>query len=524
MTDNMFDKFVRDKLKDHQSSVPPGLWEKIERKKDKDPKGGFFLPRIAIWAALFIVVASIGTGYYLSKNNNNTTESISQTTEQSAAANNGSTENENVNNTATNNNTNNNNSDNTVTSSATNATDNSKDALNDEPVSGAGKTATDVTTNKNADQKNTAASAGKTTAGKNSTNKSNYNSGSRHIPVQMNDGSNHISGVVPVKKINTSKAGNKQSKGAITLLPGEITTENKDAENTGINVNRISLTAGKTAYNFRNIPSFGQGKYNMSELKITGIDCPTTGKLKRDDWYLEVYGSPDVIMKSVKATGNAAFVAKKDSTESQQVSFTAGFRISKAISENMLLKTGLQYSQINERFDLRTENERKIITVVTIRTITGSNGADSTISDTSSVEQIGYRLQRTYNRYRSIDIPVLLSYEFGTNKLKFGLNAGAIINLYSWYNGNTIDDSLNVISMNSKATGTYKQNVGIGLYAGFSIIKPIATKFDIFVEPYMKYNLSNMARSSAYTQRFNTMGINFGIRYKLKGRQRSELN
>jgi hypothetical protein len=47
MTDNTFDKFVRDKLRDHPSAVPPGLWEKIERKKDKDPKGGFFLPRIA---------------------------------------------------------------------------------------------------------------------------------------------------------------------------------------------------------------------------------------------------------------------------------------------------------------------------------------------------------------------------------------------------------------------------------------------------------------------------------------------
>jgi hypothetical protein len=156
--------------------------------------------------------------------------------------------------------------------------------------------------------------------------------------------------------------------------------------------------------------------------------------------------------------------------------------------------------------------------------VIGASGADSTISDTSTVEQIGYRLQRTYNRYRSIDIPLLLSYEFGNDNLKFAVNTGAIINLYSWYEGNTINDSLAVVSMSSKGSGVYKQNIGVGLYAGLSVIKPVSKKFDVFLEPYFRYNLSNMSGSAGYSQRFNAMGINLGIRYKLKGRQRSVLN
>jgi hypothetical protein len=51
-----------------------------------------------------------------------------------------------------------------------------------------------------------------------------------------------------------------------------------------------------------------------------------------------VYGSPDIVMKSVKASGNTTLVSKKDSIESQQVSFTGGFRISKSIGEHLLVR------------------------------------------------------------------------------------------------------------------------------------------------------------------------------------------
>jgi hypothetical protein len=90
MTDNMFDNFVRDKLSNHESPVPQGLWEKIERKKDKEPRGGFWIQPATRWGG-FLLVLLIGAGYFLLQdrtpvNPMNTTP----LSENAAAKNNGS--------------------------------------------------------------------------------------------------------------------------------------------------------------------------------------------------------------------------------------------------------------------------------------------------------------------------------------------------------------------------------------------------------------------------------------------------
>jgi hypothetical protein len=520
MTDNTFDKFVRDKLRDHPSAVPPGLWEKIERKKDKDPKGGFFLPRIALWAGLFVIVAGAGIGYFVSRSNDSNSN-IPGVTGKTAIANNGGNANSpavpssaNAGGQDEKNEINNNNTINT-----TNSTGPDNNINSNRVIPGAG-TDGNTAVNRSTSGDNNSIDVDRSRQPHNASgNKSGATIAHQQADVpgttidRQND---HNNGAFIAGRKNTRKKN--------TAIDPLLTVKPADVPAITPVENRISFTTGKTAYNLRSLARFGSNNYNLSELKIVGIDCPPRGDERRNDWYLEVYGSPDIVMKSVKASGNTTLVSKKDSIESQQVSFTGGFRISKSIGEHLLVKTGLQYSQINERFDLRTENERRIITVVTIRMVIGASGADSTISDTSTVEQIGYRLQRTYNRYRSIDIPLLLSYEFGNDNLKFAVNTGAIINLYSWYEGNTINDSLAVVSMSSKGSGVYKQNIGVGLYAGLSVIKPVSKKFDVFLEPYFRYNLSNMSGSAGYSQRFNAMGINLGIRYKLKGRQRSVLN
>ena len=530
MTDNMFDKFVRDKLADHQSAVPPGLWDKIERKKDKDPKGGFFLPGKALWAGLIIVAAGIGITWYATRNNNIGNYGLATTTEQTAAASNGG----NTNTVSEKNNDKGKDAVNTITGTEEikaaddNNNDNKGSGLNENNSSSA------ATSSHNAQKSTPSADEDVSTndVSKKSAAYSNRNGDKGKLITETttilpeeNKITLHSNNNASVLMQSTSAKENKTKKKRRPLIEPDRPVNGQDLSPSANEdtYSKLLLAHGKTAYNLRTFTASSAADYNLSDLKIIGIDCPPNGRIRRNDWYVEVYGSPDIVMKSVKAQGNTSVVSKKDSTESQQLSFTAGFRISKSIGENLLLKTGLQFSQINERFDLRTENERRIITVVTIRTVIGSNGADSTISDTSSFEQIGYRLQRTYNRYRSIDIPILLSYEFGGDNLRFAVTAGPVINLYSWYSGNTINDSLNVVSISSKGPGVYKTNIGFGVFAGFSIMKPVSPKLDVFAEPYFRYNFSNMSRSAGYTQRFNAMGINLGIRYKFKG-QRSGMN
>ncbi len=483
MTDNMFDKFVSDKLRDHQSSVPPGLWEKIERKKDKEPRGGFWWFRgIVIWAALFVLLAGIGTGYYL-LNEGASNKQVSETT---PSKNDGSE--------------NGNNGGNEVS-----ATDKIKDQEKEES---------------NATNNNTTVGVKVNTSNEpaiiSNKNKTIAKSISKQGKERSASGDDFAS--TTNSKLNFNRKSNsfnsKKDNAGLSIASANGNT------NTIITNDQLQLLSkGSLALMDKKKPFGSSLNLDASKLKVWGIDCPTAGKVRRNDLYVELYASPDFAMKSVTGS-NTAILQKKDSVESTQIGYSAGIRFSKAINDRILLKAGLQYSQINERFDLRTENERRITTVITIRTVTTPSGTDTMIRDTTTLEQIGYSLRRTYNRYRSFDVPLLVSYEFGNEHLKFAVNGGVILNLRSWYSGETINDSLAVVSLNSKTAPTYKHNIGVGLYAGFSIIKPVSNKFDFFLEPYFRYNLGNMTSGSAYTQKFNAAGLSFGIRYKLNGQRR----
>ncbi|MBK7124271.1 MAG: hypothetical protein IPH68_16755 [Chitinophagaceae bacterium] len=102
----------------------------------------------------------------------------------------------------------------------------------------------------------------------------------------------------------------------------------------------------------------------------------------------------------------------------------------------MSVRGGVNFSQINEKF---TFNEGNIIQVTYI---INSNG--DTIGSYSTT---GTRYKTTINRYRSIDIPLVVGYELGNSRLRANINASAIINVYSWQNGDVLDTAGNPVSI-----------------------------------------------------------------------------
>jgi Outer membrane protein beta-barrel domain len=267
-----------------------------------------------------------------------------------------------------------------------------------------------------------------------------------------------------------------------------------------------------------------------SEKKITAFNhaksiknvviCPTDRKVRNPDWDLEVYASPDYAFKSVtNNSANQQFLDRKDSSESSQISYSAGFRIVKPLNDHFSIKTGLHYSQINEKFTYRTENEVRTTTVVTVRTIIRAPGDTVIVNDTSTLQQIGFKNNTIQNRYRSIDIPVLIGYQFGNDDLRIGINAGLLVNLTSWYQGVILDSTLAPLTISKDNNPIYKTNLGLGLYAGISVSKRLNYNTHLFVEPYMRYNLSNMTNSRAiYNQRFTIGGLSIGLRFNLNNR------
>jgi hypothetical protein len=334
-----------------------------------------------------------------------------------------------------------------------------------------------------------------------------------------------------ISKKATARSLNVGNKLVADILPGYHTVTPNHNDEAVSETNRlqgfnrsIQNSLSLVAASQKNLSQKKLNEKLLENQKFYGFtECPSAYGNARNDWYIEVFASPDYAFKST-SKGNLpdAYFAKKDSTESFKSAYSAGLRISKNIGENLLLKSGLQYSQINEKFSLRTENEKRLVTVVTIRTIIRSPGDTLVVSDTSTVEQIGYRVRTTYNKYRSLDIPLILGYEWGNENWKGSVNAGVILNLRSWQEGEMLDTSYTAVSFSKSSAQTFKQNIGLGLYAGFSFIKPVTDKMEIFAEPYFRYNISNMTQSkSLFNQKFHSAGINMGVRYKLNNsRQR----
>jgi len=255
------------------------------------------------------------------------------------------------------------------------------------------------------------------------------------------------------------------------------------------------------------------------------IDCPGESSSYKKNWYVETYLAPEYVFKKVTAINpNSAFMQRKDSSEKMVMGITFGAKVTKGLSNNLYIKAGLQYAHLIEKMTSIYESERKEITIITIRTETDINGNSVTVSDTSKQIQISYANKVNYNVYKNLELPITLGYEVYNRGFKASVNGGVIINLASSYQGKILDTSMQLINAKDNA-GFYKHTVGLSLLGSVSLIKPLSDNFDVFAEPYFRYNLSQPKYNAyGYSQKFSAVGVNFGVRFKLNHKSRLSLN
>lgn len=284
-----------------------------------------------------------------------------------------------------------------------------------------------------------------------------------------------------------------------------------------------SYPYGNTIAIERNTQSAAQELRAQSakQIALPKINCPPVrGRNKWDDfnrdWYVDTYVSPDYSMKTISnISASQQYLRQKDSSEQMQVGFSAGVRLVKPLNDRVQLTTGLQYSQINQRYTYRSENEVKYTTVISVRTIIRSPGDTLVIRDTSLLQTIGYKNNVIKNRFRSIDVPILLGYQFGRGSVKVGINAGIILNVSSWYEGVILDTAMAVVPL-QKGSNVYKSKLGLGLYTGIQVTKELSKEMTLFAEPYYRHSFDNITTGSLpYHQKFGTAGVLMGVRWSL---------
>jgi hypothetical protein len=495
VTDGQFDHFVAGKFTDHEAPVPVGLWEKIRPEEDDNRRVGFILFRYPAAAVLILAILTAAAwGGYTFFTSQKKTAGITQIDAPVG---------------------------NQKESLQTPATTNHGNAL--PPV-------------------DAAANASSAPGEKTDPFSKKGNSDEASDPVNRQTAANladpfssrgNTAGLsIPAKKeIHQRLASPPHSNNVTDNAYDIFKSKTAAADNTidpslSVNDSHFYTAPFQRSFVYASTVPFGFSKYTGSSDKALStlnhtrqfknvIICPTDRR--NTDWYLEAYASPDVAIKSVSnISATSLYMLKKDSSEHMQVSYSAGLRLVKPITNNILLKAGIQYSQANEKYVYRTENEVKTTTVVTVRTIIRAPGDTVVIQDTSVLQTIGFRNNTVKNRYRSFDIPVSVGYQFGNDDLKFGINAGVIINVSSWYQGVILDTSLATVTLNKSGNMIYKSNVGLGLYGSISVVKRLSDEMHVFVEPYFRYNLSNITTAQApFTQKFSLGGLAVGLRFNL---------
>jgi hypothetical protein len=490
MTDKLFDDFFKEKLEHHDSGAPMHVWEKVRRELHEDDDDKVIVWwRNPLWLiALFLLAGGIATtgivgnkkGWF---NNSATAETIAQ--------------NKNVNSNTTN--TENNNTQTTNAATDDNAVKTNAASIAADDIKQTNSTVTD----------------------NNITDAVNINTTSTKTVLAVDKKSNAVFN----KNRKSKRAISKLLANTATILDNQVIAAvdgaGNNKQNDLINSYYLPLAYGEAANkNFKSILEIQKNNLGRNGFSITS-SCPTIGPPRRNDLYVEVYGSADNVSRSLSGTNFTPvnYIDKRKEAEKSKVGFSAGIRLSKNLGERTLLKTGVNFSQINETLKYINEKDIRIITIITQRTIF-SNGQTIVINDTTQVTQIGTTYTTFNNRYRTIDIPVIFAYEFVKSRnFTVGLNAGAIINLNSSYSGKILDTNLSPVSINTTNTlgvNAWRRNIGLGLYASLSIYKRINNQVDLFFEPYTRINLKPVTvNETLIKQKYTTTGLQVGLRYNL---------
>jgi hypothetical protein len=461
-----FDEHIKDQFGNYAPDVNPRIWEKIIAKKDKKRPVGFWVSMFGnrnklLLLGLIIALSSGGTWLYYNKTNTAKEVLVKETDTKKTNGNTG----ENI------------------------------------PASG-----TQLVADQQPNPINTAENSTETEHVATSSNQALSFNGKTKTTISS---SVPEAGDEGLTSTSASKRNTKFYTGLGNVLVNTTTPDTEEDEYAaqgGTLLGRLTFNAEKVTEKRK---SKKDDKLHFNPVVFLP-GCPSIEKdAAGNKKYFEFYAGPDYAFRSLQDTGNSSYLQKRKESTSFKSGFSAGVRYTKVFKNSMSVRGGVNYSQINEKFTFNQGN------VVQVTYIINNNG-DTVGSYTTT----GARNKTTINRYRSIDIPLVIGYELGNGKLHANINAGPVINIYSWQKGDVLDANGNPVSITTgKGSSPYqfKNNAGVGFIGSVSVYYKLTDRLHILAEPYFRYNLSQMNKESiTLKQKYQTAGLRLGIRLDLK--------
>jgi hypothetical protein len=277
--------------------------------------------------------------------------------------------------------------------------------------------------------------------------------------------------------------------------------------------------------NDEDIAKFGilftrQGKLKKKHLvyEKENIDFATKEKVSegkkfsnKSPLFIDILLSPS--LNTHRSVGNSELSKVSNGMTKMNTNLQTGIRISKPISKQFNIFSGLFYNTISNAYLGKiaySSDEVKIN-----KNVRYINDPVNGVIQVITYDTVNYVAQNTQNidyknKYQMFQVPIGFSYNFGYKSIDFSLHGSALFNVIKSSKGYVLNTELH----NSEAFESSEKIIGLG--AGFSIMSAyrISPKFRLILEPGFQYYgiNSKKAGNNINEKTFNTQ-LTIGLRY-----------
>ncbi len=249
-------------------------------------------------------------------------------------------------------------------------------------------------------------------------------------------------------------------------------------------------------------------------------DCPVLGGRKKGilsgHFYTSLAYLPGYTLKHLSSSQieGDAYLNERRNTEKFIFDHGLAFKIGYSSPMGLSLSSGVTYQSMHERFDFHRDSINGIITTITIDTVYNPDGTFDITRDTSQVTRLGRLEKTTYNRFKTLDIPILVGFEWDLEKWMIKWQGGVTFNLWLAKKGEILNPSLNPQRFDQNNDEFFKDQWGISLVSHIGAYYKINSRLYAMIEPSVVLPLKPITKISyPVDQRITRINLNLGIQY-----------
>ncbi len=258
----------------------------------------------------------------------------------------------------------------------------------------------------------------------------------------------------------------------------------------------------------RMLSNISSENLNKNSMVLEGCNVY---KDTKSHYFVEAFYAPEIASRSfiVNNPNLIQYAEERAASEKPLLSYSSGIRASVVFGSGLTFRTGIQFSTNKERFDFVKE---------TLKITVERKDPNGNVT-TEIVEKVV--MDKTYNKYRFVDIPIMLGYEKDLNDFVLSLNTGIGFNISSSQSGKIYQSDLkSFYSLNQADEGNnaiYRNRAGISLLACIGLNYKLNQRTMLMLEPSVRYYLSSISDSNyPLQQKYFFGGVNVGLRYRIK--------